>query len=964
MFVAKIFQTNFMKSLCRAASLALLFCLAATAPIFSQPKTLSQQDIHRWKKIEQERISSDGRWVAYVLESTTEADPILCLWDGATEQTKKWERATEPRLSFDANYLIFRIKPPLDSLKAMRRRKVKDDDLPKDSLGIFNLKTGKLDKIGRVKNFSIPEKWSGWLAFQLESAPPDTSAAAKQAGKKLGKEGKEKGWRLVVEELATGRKDTLPFVKEFVFAEKTPRLLFHTTGRDSTLPSGVYFYRNLENSTAAKFEKQFNFGNAALTPIFQSKGKFQKLALDKTGRQVAFLADLDTTKVQIRPWQLGFWNENQPSAELISQRGEAQLLFEKKNSTVSEHASPQFSDDGSKLFFGIAPPPVLPDTTRLPEEIVNVEVWTSRDDYIFTMQKKRLEEERKRSFAAAFRTAENRFVQVGSEALPEVRFVAGRDADLALAWTEKPYAQELIWDGTAHLDLFSVDLKTGAKKLIVKNLRGFPTLSPSGKFAIWYSQPDSAWFVWNAREGQLRRLTDNRKVNFFDEENDVPDLPDPHGLAAWTEGDESVLIYDKFDIWQFDPTGDAAPLRLTRGRERQQVFRYLKLDSEEKFVQSEAEIFLHRHSEIDHSEGYEWLDLASGQQTEAWKTGGGNFAYSRRPMKAARSWDILFTRENFDKFPDLQLAGSGKIRQVSRTNPQQSEYRWGSIELVEWTALDGQRLRGMLVKPPDFDPQKKYPLVVNFYEKSSQTVLSHRAPDAHRSQINYSIFASRGYLIFNPDVVYRTGYPGAGAENCVLSGVNFLISKGFVDEKRIGIQGHSWGGYQAAHLITKTNLFACAEAGAAVVNMFSAYGGIRWESGRSRIFQYEHQQSRIGGSIWEYPMRFLENSPLFSLDKVQTPVLIMHNDMDGAVPWEQGIEFYTALTRLGKRAWMLNYNDEPHWPVKLQNRLDFQIRMEQFFDHFLLSKPAPSWMLRGVPALEKGILQGLELEKN
>jgi dipeptidyl aminopeptidase/acylaminoacyl peptidase len=323
---------------------------------------------------------------------------------------------------------------------------------------------------------------------------------------------------------------------------------------------------------------------------------------------------------------------------------------------------------------------------------------------------------------------------------------------------------------------------------------------------------------------------------------------------------------------------------------------------------------------------------------------------------------MIFAKENFQSFPDLHYADLGvqRSKRVSNANPQQAERRWGTCELYEWTALDGQRLQGLLVKPEGFDPKRQYPMVVNFYERSSDELHRHDAPAPGRSTINYPYYASRGYLVFSPDIPYRTGYPGESCYNAVVSGVTSLIDRGFVDRGRIGVQGHSWGGYQVAYLLTKTNIFKCAESGAPVVNMFSAYGGIRWATGLSRMFQYEHTQSRIGGTIWEYPMRYYENSPLFSMDKVQTPVLILHNDADGHVPWYQGIEYFTALRRLGKPAWLLNYNEEPHWPVKLQNRKDFQLRMSQFFDHYLLDKPMPQWMQRGVPAVEKGIRQGLD----
>jgi dipeptidyl aminopeptidase/acylaminoacyl peptidase len=226
------------------------------------------------------------------------------------------------------------------------------------------------------------------------------------------------------------------------------------------------------------------------------------------------------------------------------------------------------------------------------------------------------------------------------------------------------------------------------------------------------------------------------------------------------------------------------------------------------------------------------------------------------------------------------------------------------------------------------------------------------------------MYVSNDYLIFVPDVVYQTGYPGESAFNCIIPGVSYLLEQGFVDKDRVGIQGHSWSGYQTAYILTRTRMFRAAEAGAIVANMTSAYGGIRWESGLARMFQYEKAQSRLGVSLWENPLPFIENSPLFFANKIETPLLLLHNDADGAVPWYQGIEMYLAMRRLNKLTWMLNYNGEPHWPVKRENRIDFQTRMMQFFDHYLKDAPMPMWMQRGVPAIEKGIIQGYDYVEN
>jgi len=269
-------------------------------------------------------------------------------------------------------------------------------------------------------------------------------------------------------------------------------------------------------------------------------------------------------------------------------------------------------------------------------------------------------------------------------------------------------------------------------------------------------------------------------------------------------------------------------------------------------------------------------------------------------------------------------------------------------------------MNGLLYKPDNFDPARKYPMLVYFYERNSDTLHSYHRPAAGGSSINYSFYVSRGYVLFVPDIPYETGRPGASAANAILPGIQAVVDIGFVDQERIGVQGHSWGGYQIAYLVTMTNVFACAEAGAPVTNMTSAYGGIRWSSGVSRMFQYEKSQSRIGGTLWEARDLYLENSPVFFADRIETPLLMLHNDEDGAVPWYQGIELFVAMRRLEKPVWMLNYNGEEHGLRKKENRLDFARRMQQFFDHYLQGAPAPQWLSHGIPAVDKGTEFGFE----
>lgn len=916
-----------------------------------------------WNRIENPQISNDGNWVAYVLKAE-EGDATLKVWDARTGKTISFDRGEDPSFSTDNQYLIFRINPFEDTLKAQRRRKVKKEDLPKDSLGILQLANLSLVKVAGLKSFTVPQKWSGWIAFQKEIekpqeeektvadstavAPPDSLKVAekpeKEKKKKPKKEGKDTGTRLVLRELATGYEQVVPFVKEFTLAKEGPQVLLYSTGNDSTLLNGVYL---------------FDCNARLLKPLWRQKGDYKQLSFDEKGTQAAFFVNLDTTKAQVPPFGLAYWAEGLDSARIIADTASAFLPDKWR---VSENAQPVFSKDGSKLYFGMAPPPILQDTTLLEDEIVNVEVWSYTDGLLYTNQKTQVEREKKRTYEVVWHLTGQKFVPLASKDIPEIVYETDRNAPVALGYTEEGYQQLITWEGAARRDLWLVDLNTGSRKEIARGLRGSPGLSPGANFACWYSEPDSAWFAYEVKTAKTIRITDNEPHPFYDELNDVPDYPNAYGLAAWMKDDRYVLIYDRYDIWQIDPLGQAAPVNLTQGRKSQTVYRYIRLDPEERYLEPGQRLMLHIFDEKTKASGYGFLLLGAGQPIQLVKE---DFAYQRRPQKAKDSDRLLFTKENYQTFPDLLYSDFTfqRPRKISAANLQQNKYNWGTIELYEWTSLDGERLQGLLVKPDGFDPRKKYPMLVNFYERSSDGLNSYRLPVPGRSSINYPHYASRGYIIFNPDIPYKDGYPGESCFKAVIPGITSLIDKGFVDKDRIGVQGHSWGGYQVAYLLTKTDIFKCAESGAPVVNMFSAYGGIRWATGLSRMFQYEHTQSRIGGTIWEYPLRFISNSPLFEMDKVNTPVLIMHNDKDGHVPWYQGIEYFTALRRLGKPAWLLNYNDEPHWPLQLQNRKDFQTRMSQFFDFYLKDAPKPSWMERGVPAVEKGILQGLEATK-
>lgn len=921
----------------------LLSLLLLTIPAFSQKKQLDHADFALWKTIEKSKMSPNGNWVAYVLEQGEgQLDNTLIIYDALKSNEIRFDRAEEAHFSADNRFAVFRIKPPIDTLKALRRKKVDKEELPKDTLAIYNLQTGALEKIAGLQSYQLPEKWGDWLAYQYEPIEVDTTERENGEKKKKGKKSKDKGHPLVIRQLGTSNQNTFEGVMHYTHSEEGASFLFSSKGQDSSFMAGVY---------------HFDTQNAVLQPLLRHpKGKFEQLTLNKKGEQAAFIADLDTTKAKIRPFVLYHWKLGQDTVSQVVAPGNQ---FLSNDWMLSEHYNLKFADNSSKLYFGIAPPPILQDTSILEEEIVNVEVWSYQDTRLYTQQEVQLERDRKKSYLCVYHLQSNQLVQLGKETIPDVRLTPERNSDLALGYCQEAYQKKMSWDGYPICkDVYLIDQNSGDARLVEKQVCGNPGLSPGGKYVFWYSQPDSAWFAYAIASKKKVQLTDNSNAPFYDELNDRPMHPDSYQIAGWLENDAYVLINDRYDIWKVDPSGKQKRINLTKGRAKNKRYRYIQTDPEAHFINGTQALLVHILDEGNKKEGYAWLYQDKASLALIIED---DFSFSTRLTKARNADKWLFSKESFVQFPDLMHGTSiENAKQISQANPQQKDYLWGSVEPYRWTALDGQELTGLLIKPENFDPKQQYPMIAYFYERSSQNLHRHWRPYPGRSIINFSFYASRGYVIFIPDIPYREGYPGESAYNAVIPGVTSLINQGFIDKERIGVQGHSWGGYQVAYLITKTDIFKCAESGAPVVNMFSAYGGIRWGTGLSRMFQYEKTQSRIGGTIWEYPIRYMENSPLFFLDKVNTPVLILHNDNDGAVPWYQGIEFFTAMRRLGKPAWMLNYNGEPHWPVKLQNRKDFQKRMQQFFDYYLMDAPLPQWMDRGVPAIEKGILQGYE----
>ena len=980
------------------------FCLLLSAPLFSiaqSKKPLDHSVYDRWQSVQGAQISDDGKWVVYMVNPQEgDGDLVIQSTDGSYKKTVA--RGYSSLITNDSRFVIFKIRPLFKDTRDARIKKKRPDEMPKDSLGILELGKEDVWKVARVKSFKTPEKGNGWVAYHLDKALPEppkpapkpdsltqinkmvsmadslmrvadslknkaneaktkgltvlqparngSRPAARPAGETV-----EEGTELVVRNTQTGEEKTFKLVNEYYFSENGNTLIIETSKKNGdTLSKPAVLWM----STAT----------GKVDTVFRGFNDVKNYAIDAAGTQVAFVAERDSVSKALRKfYKLWYYKAGMDSARLRVDRNSAGV---QSGLTVSPDYQNKFSKKGDRLYVGLAPIRQPKDTSLVDFETARLDIWHYNDDQLQPQQLVQLNMELRRSYLAVLHGDASSVTMLSDANLDRVVTTDDDDADLAVGFNSKPYRKQNQWEQHNYSDVYLVNVKTGERKLIAKKIRS-GNISPKGKFVAWFDWKTHQYVAYDAATGKTNVLTKEIKVPLYDEDDDHPDDPPPHGVMGWHENDAALYVYDKFDIWKLDPTGTAKPVCITNaiGRKKQLTFRNSVLDREERAVKDGQQLLM---SVFDNKEkGYGLMTHKLGSNfvlnesvaiTNPAVINGGNV------LKGKNSDVLVYTAMTPQMSPSLFSTTLGNAqdhkaaKQLSVINEQQKDYNWYTVELHKWKMFDGKESEGLLFKPENFDPNKKYPVIFYFYERNADTRYSYRTPAPSASTVNIAYFTSNGYLVFDPNIYYKDGEPGESAYNSVVSAGKYLSKMKFVDSTRMAIQGQSWGGYQVAYLVTRTKMFAAAGAGAPVANMFSAYGGIRWGAGISRQFQYERSQTRLGATPWQRPDLYTKNSPLFKADKVTTPILLMHNDKDGAVPWYQSIEFFTALRRLDKKAWFLQYNDEDHNLVERRNRKDLSVRLSQFFDHYLKGAPMPVWMKEGVPAVNKGIDWGFDIK--
>lgn len=909
----------------RIVCLLSLFTLLASSA--DAQKQFTFEDVMKFEDIRNPVISGNGEWAAYgVWPELGDGEVRIQRTSGLTEFII--ERGAQPQLTPNGSWAGALIQPP-----AVPEPGTKNDE-NRQALTLLNSTTGDTLGFADVRSFYFTD--NGEWAVIHHNRPKELEDAAKK--------NTHIGYPLTLIHLNSRSVKTLNFITEST-ADSTSSWFAYsvvdTSGTENSLRLIDLTDHNTSETTLAS--GQLSIHSNLTWDDDRAKLAFTSARIDTAnnflpGDAEILLADAETGEIStlVSP------NQVHSGYRLRSQNRLA------------------WTNDGKRLFFGVQEAAMVQlDETQAPDDSLTADnlysrdrilreiegdVWHWDDPLIKTHEKQTWNSRKNHLYSAVYHLDRNEAVQLATTELPDVQVV--HHSGKTIGYSDLPYRKLRTWDGT-YRDVYLVDVATGEKEQILEKHRFRAELSPGGFQVAWFDGTD--WHVRNTRGGVSRNLTETIDSPFADEENDRPQPSGSYGIAGWTDRDQSVLIYDKYDIWQFD-VNSGSQLKITgnAGRPEQRIFRiYDTNPDKEAFSRNERLLLTMYH---DHNKNYGFYEGRVGRE------GVSRLIEDEKQFriisKADNSNILLFTRESYTEYPNLWISPNLSFRNPRQITDLHTDltdtYAWGQAELVDWLNADGKPVQGVLIYPGNYEAGKRYPVFIYYYERFSQRLYEFNKPVTNHRP-NFAQFASDGYAVFLPDIWFDVPIPGYSATKNLVPGVQKLIEMGIADPDAIELHGHSWSGYLTAQVITQTDIFAAAVAGAPVGNMTSAYSGIRWGTGLARQFQYEQTQSRLGVSMWENLNPYIENSPVFYADRINTPILIQHGDADEAVPWYQSIELYLALRRLGKESVFLQYHDEPHHLRKFANRLDYAIKMKEYMDHYLKGSPAPAWITDGIP---------------
>ena len=893
---------------------------AAAAAQTTGKKPLTLDDYGKWSRITSTAISPDGAWIAYAT-SPNKGETKLFLKNPETGKTYETTGGNRPAFSDDSAWAACLISPSDEE----RERLQKGNQPVVIKAELRNLATG--DTI-RYDNAQSIDFTPGGAFFTVKKA-------------KILKEAKHGGTDLILRNLKTGTEENIGNVGGFAVSKPGTRLAYTVDAADQA-GNGLVLLA---------------LGTGVRTVVSSGPADYAQLAWDDAGTALAVLKG---TKKK------GFvQKENVLIAVLIADGDEGKsepkvVIYDPAADkafpaglVLSELGSLRWNKPATRIFLGIKENEAEPerdkdkdkDKDKAKPAAANVDVWHYADEQIQSVQMQRAAQERNRTWASVVHLDPLKFVRLADDSMRQV--LPNEDGTVVVGSDPKPYLSDLNWGG-APTDYYLVDTATGQRTPFEKKIARNMGSSPDGRWFL-YLKDKQVWAVQLAT-GKKTNLTAAAGVSFIDIEDDHPyELP-TYGVAGWAKDGTAVILNHQFDLYSL-PLAGGKPANITAGigTKEQIRFRYLPTDPEERFIDTSKPLLLTAFAERSKASGFARLDPGGKPVRILF----GDRTYGR-PAKAKSADRFLFSSGTFVEFGDYYVSDGtfASPKKVTDANPQQAEFAWGSRTLLEFKNRKGQRLQAVLTLPANYEKGKRYPMIVYFYERLSDTFHQYSMP-TYDDRPHFSFYASNGYLVLQPDIVYEIGKPGTSALDCVTNAARAAIELGYADPKHIGIQGHSWGGYETSFIATQTDMFACVVTGAPPTNLISFYDELYKSTGTNQSGITEHGQVRMGVSPWDNFKLYEDQSAITSAPNIKAPILILHGTADGAVDWHQGLELYNAGRRLGKKIILLSYPDEQHHLTKKENQIDFQVRMREFFDHYLKGAPAADWIAKGVPFLKK-----------
>jgi dipeptidyl aminopeptidase/acylaminoacyl peptidase len=908
------------------------------------PAPLSPADFGKWESLRWGTLAPDGRWLAVQIGREDGEDELRIQRLGG-DSVVVIPYGSGATFSNDGRWVTYSIGRSEEE----RKRLTQQDRTPEPRLGILDLARGDTALVPGVTGASFSH---------------DGRYLAKRRFVGGGGAANEpRGSDLVVRDLRSGTDSNFGNVGSFAWQDGG-RLLAMTVAAAGRAGNGVRIWNPATGVLRVLDSADADYSGLAWRP--------------ESSDLVALRAAEDTTREGVTH-QVLVWKDVDGRTRSLRLDPTDRPDFP-ADTRITDLLQPAFSDDGDAIYLTVRPWPAK-DTAeagagaagngatgtgatgtsgagstgagnagpkaRATADTAGVEVWHSRDVDIIPRQKLTAARDRERGHTAIWHLSADRFVQLGDPALDEVQRVGGDR--IAVGIDETPHEADRMF-GPRFQNVYVIDTRTGERRRVIERVEYFFGASPEGRFLLYLR--DDQYRVYDVNRDRDLEITGSLPTSFVNLESDltVAQKP-PFRFAGWTTGDRSVLLYDRYDVWEVRPDGSGGR-RLTDGQADSTVYRYVRIgwDEHQRAIDPRAPAYYNITGRWSKRNGYAvsprldrpaerviWLDAAVGR------------------LDRARDADVfIYTVESFDVSPDYYVARGrlGQGTQVTRTNPFQSDYLWGRSELVEFENAHGRRLQGALFYPADYEPGRQYPMITYVYETRSWAVHRYAVP-SERNAYNPAVWTAQGYFVFQPDIVYRERQPGVSAVEAIVPAVEKVLETGMIDADRIGLIGHSWGGYQAAFVPTQTDMFAASVAGAPLTELISMYLSVYWNTGDTDARIFEISQGRMEVPPWEDLDAYMANSPVFHIQRLNTPMLVAFGDEDGAVDWHQGIVLYNAARRAGKDLVLLVYEGENHGLARKPNQIDYHRRVNEWFAHYLKGEPAPAWIETGVPYIQQ-----------